>query len=274
MNVVTTAGVFMQLEILKSTISDNWFYLVHDNETATLIDPVDAATAIAAVNESGVRLEWVVNTHFHPDHTGGNDAVFEAFPSAQLCAGPDHSMIGGRRSVDRVLGHGDELNVGSVRFEILETPGHTAGHISLQVDEHLFSGDTVFVGGAGNCRFGGDPSVLFRTFRDVISALPAHTVFYPGHDYARRNIEFALSLQPEQADAKEMLGEVERHDGGVFLTTLEIERRYNPFFRSADPALQDAVKSQHADLWREERTQSEDDAEATFRSIRALRNNW
>ena len=261
----------MQLEILKSTVSDNWFYLVHDGEVATLIDPIDASTAIEAVRASGARLDWVVNTHFHWDHTGGNDAVFAEFGDAKLCAGPDHSQIDG---VDHVVGHGDTFTVGLVAFDVLETPGHTAGHISLHVGDNLFSGDTIFVGGAGNCRFGGDPSVLFRTFRDVLGPLPPNTTFYPGHDYAKRNIEFALSLQPGHGAAEKMLERVNSHGDGVFLSTLEMERRYNPFFRADDDSLQNALQEQHGDLWRTERQQSDDDAEATFRTTRALRNNW
>lgn len=264
----------MNIEILASTVSDNFFYLVTDGELAVLIDPIDARTAIEAVERSGCRLAWVVNTHFHPDHVGGNDAVFERFGDAKLCAGPDHVRIDGAHPVDLVLGHGDTLDVGQIHFRILETPGHTAGHISLLVDGHLFSGDTIFVGGAGNCRFGGDPTTLFRTYRDILGALPAETRFYPGHDYARRNLEFALSLEPGRAEPTTMLGRLDDADEPLLVTTLGEEAHYNPFFRADDAALQQALRTTHGDLWAAERSDSDDDAEATFRTTRALRNSW
>lgn len=264
----------MQIEVLESTVSDNFFYLVHDQGVGVLIDPIDAKTAIAAVESTGVKLAWVVNTHFHPDHTGGNDAVFARFQDAKLCAGPDHELIGGTRSVDHVVTDGEVWTVGELAFDVLETPGHTAGHVALRAGDHLFSGDTIFVGGAGHCRFGGDPGALYRTFRDVLASLPDDIVFYPGHDYARRNIEFALSIEPDRAATRAMLARVDAHDSRPFLASLGMERAYNPFFRAHEPALREALQGGHGALFDEQRALSEDDDEATFRTVRALRNTW
>jgi len=264
----------MQVETLKSNVSDNFFYLVHDGAIGVLIDPIDSATAIAAVEAAGVDLEWVVNTHFHPDHVGGNDAVLDHFADAKLCAGADHEMISGKHPIDRVLEAGVPFEVGTFGFDILDTPGHTAGHISLLSGGHLFSGDVIFVGGAGNCRFGGDPGVLFRTYRDVLAALPDATKFYPGHDYSMRNIEFALSIEPNRDETRHMLELARKATRAPVLTTLGEEREYNPFFRFDDPALQAALQSQHAGLWSDQRALSESDDEAAFRTARALRNSW
>lgn len=265
----------MQIETLASTISDNYFYLIHDGEVGALVDPIDSDTAIAAVERAGVRLEWLINTHFHPDHVGGNDAVLAHFPDTRLCAGPDHVRISSARPFDLVLGHGDALAFGSLQLDVLEVPGHTAGHIALHSGLDLFSGDTIFVAGCGHCRFGGDPAALFRTFRDVIAGLPDETRFYPGHDYAARNLEFAISLEPNRAPATAKLAEVRAADAPrPALTTLGSERQYNPFFRAGDPALREALLARHADVWNAERAVSADDDEATFRAVRTLRNSW
>ncbi len=265
----------MNVEILQSTISDNFFYLVSDGERAALIDPVDAATALERLDRGDVELQWVVNTHFHHDHVAGDDEVLDAFEDARLVAGADAERIDVRHDVDRVLHGGDRLSVGSLQLQVFDTPGHTPGHISLLGDGHLFSGDTIFVGGAGNCRFGGDPGVLFQTYRDVLSELDDDVTFYPGHDYAKRNVEFALSLQPDHGPSGEMLARLESHDSDqIFLTTLGEERQYNPFFRWNDEELRRALRDGHSETWERERSRSSDEDEATFRTIRSLRNEW
>ena len=262
----------MNIEILASNFGDNYFYLVHDGSDALLIDPVDAQTAIAAVEASGCTLQTVVNTHWHPDHVAGNDAVVARFPEATLVAGPDHERIAG--DFDRVLADADDLVVGAMSLRVWEAPGHTEGHIVLSADDHLFSGDVIFVCGAGHCKFGGDPGVLYRTYRDVLNQFGDNVTFYPGHDYAKRNFEFALSLQPDHEAARAALA---AYSGATpHLATLGQERRYSPFFRAVagDPELQDALESQHPALWAEEQNHSEDARETAFRVVRMLRNNW
>lgn len=265
----------MNVEILQSTVSDNFFYVIADDAgRAAVVDPVDAATAVAFVKQRGLDLQWVVNTHFHHDHVAGDDAVLDAFPDARLIAGPDASQIDVEHPFDRVLAGGDTFSIGEAEARVLDTPGHTPGHVSVLVGTHLFSGDTIFVGGAGNCRFGGDPGVLFRTFRDVLSGLGDEIRFYPGHDYSRRNIEFALSIEPEHGGAREMLERSERSESGIFLTTLGEERTYNPFFRFGDTELREALEIRHPRTLAAQREQSESDEEAVFRTVRELRNHW
>lgn len=266
----------MNVEILKSTISDNFFYLVSDDEgRAALIDPVDAATALERLRRGDLKLQWVVNTHFHHDHVAGDDDVLDEFSDARLVAGSDAARIDVEHDVSEVLASGDVLPVGDLELQVFDTPGHTPGHISLYGGDRLFSGDTVFVGGAGNCRFGGDPGVLFGTYRDVLTEFDDDVTFYPGHDYARRNVEFALSLQPDHPASRAMLDRIDSSDDEeLFLTTLGEERQYNPFFRWDDVELREALQSGHESTWEAERSHSDDDDEATFRTIRALRNDW
>lgn len=274
----------MNLEIISSDVSDNFFCLLADDDgTAALVDPVDGDQAVERVEHHGFELEYLINTHFHPDHVGGNQTVLEAFPEAMVIAGVGDAQVideqfdgPDQRGVDVAVDGGDVVRVGDIELEVLETPGHTPGHVSFRYEHHLFSGDSIFVGGAGNCRFGGDPGVLFETFRDVLRELPPETVFYPGHDYAVRNAEFLLSIEPEHPETQSVLKEAKKasDEGRLMKTTLGRERAYNAFMRFDDPELKAALESRFEGELDEARAKSESDDEAVFRCVRSLRNDW
>ncbi len=274
----------MNLEILKSNVGDNFFCLIADEEgRAALIDPIDGEQAVERVRRRNFELVYVINTHFHPDHVGGNTEVLEAFPDARVVTGEGDAeaidaqfVPDGKRGVDETVTNGDVVDVGEIDLAVIETPGHTPGHISLHFEHHLFSGDTIFVGGAGNCRFGGDPGALFRTFRDVLRGLPPETVFYPGHDYSIRNAEFLLSLEPEHRETQSVLEEAKRarEAGRLMKTTLGRERAYNAFLRYDDERLHQILADEHSERLEAERQKSSSDDEAVFRCVRSLRNEW
>ncbi len=269
----------MNVDIIASDLSDNFFYVIADTTgRAALVDPVDGDQAVAFVEARGLELRWVINTHFHHDHIGGNDAVFARFAAARLVAGRrDAERIEAQQTheVDRRVGGGDVIEVGDVRLDVLDTPGHTPGHISLAGGGHVFSGDTVFVGGAGNCNFGGDPGVLFETFRDVLCQPSDDDVFYPGHDYSVRNLEFVLFLDPHNARAQSLLEQARGTPADdIFLTTFGEERAYNPFFRYDDAALAERVAGEHPQIFERELQRSATREEAVFRTVRELRNRW
>ncbi len=272
----------MNLEIIRSTVGDNYFFLIADDRgKATLIDPVDGALAVERVRQAGLELVSIINTHFHPDHVAGNPEVLQAFPEAVVIAGAVDSdaieaQFSDGRGVDQRVVGGDSIEVGSISFDVLETPGHTPGHISVRWGKHLFSGDTIFVGGAGNCRYGGDPKALFETFRDVLHNLPGETIFYPGHDYSVRNAEFLLSIEPEHKETQAVLEEAKAalQEGRLMTTTLGREKLYNGFMRFGDSSVSEALQSGYRELLEQARSVSESEEEAVFRSLRSLRNEW
>lgn len=269
----------MNVEAIASDYSDNFFYLISDDAgQAALVDPIDGEKAVAYLEDNGLELRWVINTHFHHDHIGGNDTVFARFGRAELVAGSrDAERIEAQQSrgVDRRVAGGDVVTVGEARLTVLDTPGHTPGHISLLGEGHLFSGDTIFVGGAGNCKFGGDPGVLYLTFANVLSTLDDDVVFYPGHDYSVRNLEFVLSLEADNTRASRLVEQARQtKDDKIFLTTLGDERAYNPFCRYDDASLAERVASKHPETFEQEQQRSASRAEALFRTVRELRNRW
>ena len=272
----------LNVEVLRSRVGDNFFYLIDDDHgVMALIDPVDGELAVEKVQERDGELVAIINTHFHPDHVAGNPAVKAAFPEAKVIAPVDEvEEIEGQfpkgPGVDRGVCGGDQVSVGRLHLDVIDTPGHTGGHISLRLGEHLFSGDTIFVAGAGNCRFGGDPGELYRTFKEVLTHLPGESIIYPGHDYSVRNAEFVLSIEPEQEEAKKVLEEAQAAQaaGRLMTNRLSRERMYNPFFRTDDPVLQQALVARYPEELEAARAESENEEEAIFRCVRSLRNRW
>ena len=186
----------------------NYNYLIAcpDTGEALAIDPLDHGKCLAAAKKNGWRITQILNTHEHHDHTGGNAAVVEA-TGAKVIA---HHKAGGKiAGVDRGVKAGDIIKVGKrVELECLDTPGHTFCHICLRshTDQPaLFSGDTLFNAGAGNCHNGGDPGAMYETFAQQLESLPDNTQLYPGHDYIENNLKFTLSREPDNAAAKALL---------------------------------------------------------------------
>ena len=263
----------MIIDVIKSTKGDNYFCLLaaDNGQDGLLIDPVDADAALARVNTLGVTVTRVVNTHWHPDHTAGNAQVIAATGAKLLVPRGEENLIQGDHSA---IGQGDSLTVGDQTLQVLATPGHTQGHISLYTPGHLFCGDTIFVGGAGNCRFGGDPHTLFQSFQGVLSTLPDQTLIYPGHDYSVRNLEFCLHLEPNNQAATDLL-EHARHkksNGGFVQTTLAQEKACSPFWHWDNEALQGHLSQNHPEAWAQGADLNL--AARTFVAVRALRNSW
>ena len=250
----------------------NFNYLIACPETgeALAIDPLDHGKCLAKAKANGWRITQILNTHEHHDHTGGNAAVVAA-TGARLIA---HARAGGRiDGMDRGVVAGDVIKVGqTVELECLDTPGHTMCHICLRshTDQPaLFSGDTLFNAGAGNCHNGGDPAALYQTFVDQLAKLPEDTLVYPGHDYIENNLKFTLAREPDNEEAKARLPrETERDPATSATTTLAEEKRFNTFFRLGSKSLIARLRDDFPDL------PESPDPKTVFLKLRELRNRW
>lgn len=250
----------------------NFNYLVACPETgeALAVDPLDFQRCLATAKTRGWHIRQVLNTHEHGDHTGGNKGIVAATGATVIA----HENAGRRiPGVDRGVGAGDVIRVGkTVELECLDTPGHTMCHICLLSHTEqpaLFSGDTLFNAGAGNCHNGGHPAELYRTFDQQLSKLGDDTLLYPGHDYLVNNLQFTLDREPDNEVANEMLARLKNHDPSAApITTLALERDINVFFRLAKPAVIAKLKESFPAL-------GEDPSEeAVFLKLRELRNSW
>jgi hydroxyacylglutathione hydrolase len=175
--------------------------------------------------------------------------------------------------VDRGLAAGDVIRVGrSVELECLDTPGHTMSHVCLLAHADspaLFSGDTLFNAGVGNCHNGGDPALLYETCARQLARLPATTRVHPGHDYLENNLRFTLSVEPGNAAASQWLARttgVEAEARPVL--SLAEELSINAFFRLGEPALVEGLRARHAGL------AARPAPREVFLALRELRNRW
>jgi hydroxyacylglutathione hydrolase len=250
----------------------NFNYLVAcpDTGEALAIDPLDAGKTLAAAKANGWRITQILNTHEHHDHTGGNAAVVAA-TGAKLIA--HHRARGLIAGVDRGVKAGDVIKVGKrIELECLDTPGHTMCHICLRshTDQPaLFSGDTLFNAGAGNCHNGGDPATLYATFADQLAKLPDDTRVYPGHDYIENNLKFTLAREPDNLAAQALLPQVMGQDPATsVVTSLAQEKTFNTFLRLSSDSVIATLRQSFPEL------PEQPDAKTVFVKLRELRNRW
>jgi hydroxyacylglutathione hydrolase len=228
-------GRVVMLEIVPvPAFSDNYLWLVHDSESGetAVVDPGDAAPVLAEADRRGWRIGQVWNTHWHPDHTGGNLAIKEA--SGARISGPASEDIPG---LDVALAEGDTVRLGGHVGRVIAVAGHTLGHIALIFDDDkvAFVGDTLFAMGCGRL-FEGTPQQMFSSLRRL-SSLPDETRLYCAHEYTLSNAKFARHAEPGNQAIADRLTQVEgmRSNGKITVpTTVVEERATNPFVRSTD----------------------------------------
>lgn len=211
--------------------SDNYLWLLARDGRAAIVDPGDAQPVLRALAERQLKLDAILVTHHHGDHTGG---VMRLRETGARVYGPRAERIDG---IDVALAGGDRIVVLGVTFDVLEVPGHTAGHIAYVAatlaSPAVFCGDTMFACGCGRL-FEGTPAQMLASL-DALAALPATTRVYCAHEYTLANIRFALAVEPGnealQQRARDAAALRERGEPTV-PSTVELERATNPFLRS------------------------------------------
>lgn len=248
----------------------NYLIVCPENGEALAIDPLAHQMCLDICKKKGWEITQVLNTHEHFDHTGGNQGIVDATGARVLAHKNAKDSIPG---MDRGLSAGDVIKVGrSVELLALDTPGHTMCHICLlsKTDAPgLFSGDTLFNAGAGNCHHGGHPEELYDTFVQQLAELDDSTRIYPGHDYLNNNLGFTLDREPDNAKASALLEQTKtQNPAHALITTLAQEKEINTFFRLRSPTVIARIRQAFPDL------PENPDAKTVFVKLRELRNNW
>ena len=222
-------------------LTDNFGVLVHDPATGATaaIDVPEAAPVLKALDERGWTLTDILVTHRHGDHVQGIPEVKHRFPKARVLAPAgeaDRVPL-----VDATVREGDVARVGSLQARVIETPGHTIGHIVyfFEAEKLLFAGDTLFSIGCG--RVNEAPMAVMWDSLLKIAALPEDTAIYCGHEYTLANAQFALTIEPGNARLIDHMKTVEalRAKGAASLpSTLGLELAINPFLRAERPEVQ------------------------------------
>jgi hydroxyacylglutathione hydrolase len=215
-------------------LSDNYVWLVHDPASGetVVIDPAEAAPVLAAADQRGWRIGQIWNTHWHPDHTGGNAEIKGATGAVVTGPAAEADRI---PTLDRQVREGDTVRLGAIEAQVLEVPAHTAGHIAyhLPSEEIAFVGDTLFAMGCGRL-FEGDAEQMHANLQRL-AALPPGTHIYCAHEYTLGNARFAATAEPDNAAIRARLAEVERMRAAgepTVPTTIALERSTNPFMRA------------------------------------------
>jgi hydroxyacylglutathione hydrolase len=235
----------MTLDVrLFPCLTDNYGLLVRDRDSGRVatIDTPDADAILAELERSGWgRLDLILNTHWHPDHTQGN-ARLKAETACEI-VGPEE--VRRAAPIDRVVAGGDTVMLGETALEVTDTPGHTLGHIVYRspADAQAFVGDVLFNLGCGRL-FEGTPAQMWNSLQ-TLAAWPDDTVVWCAHEYTAANARFALSVddRPEMAArAAEIFAMRERGEATV-PTTIGAEKVFNPFLRAGDAETFAAVRA-------------------------------
>ncbi|AKH41272.1 hydroxyacylglutathione hydrolase [Altererythrobacter atlanticus] len=221
-------------------LSDNYGYLLHDpasGETAC-IDTPDADAYLREAEAKGWRITQIWNTHWHPDHAGGNEAIKEATGCTITAPATDAAKIAG---IDREVSGGDTLRLGEWQVRVIDVGGHTMGHVAYYLPEAgiAFVGDALFALGCGRMFEGTAPQFWASLTR--LKDLPAETTLYCAHEYTQANARFALHADPDNAELQDYAAEVaQKRAKGVPTVPMTLARELvtNPFLRADDPAIQ------------------------------------
>lgn len=240
----------MPLQIHQfACLNDNYSWLVHEPEAnvTAVVDTPEVPAILRALDETGWSLTHILNTHWHPDHAGGNEEL-KAKTGCQII-GPraEAKRIPG---IERQVGDGDEVKFGNATAKVFDVPGHTAGHIAywFAQDKVAFVGDTLFALGCGRL-FEGTAQQMWTSLQKLM-VLPPETKVYCAHEYTQSNARFALSVDPDNADLVARAKEIDAMRAKGIPTvpsSIGLELATNPFLRPTSPSLQRTLDMVGAD---------------------------
>lgn len=225
----------MHNEIITLLIPpDNFSYLIISGDQTAAIDPSSAKPVLEELRKRNRRLNIILSTHFHSDHTGGN---------RELKAAENCGIIGGDPRIpliDHIALDNENINIGELSVKVLSVEGHTKHQVAYYIESEraVFTGDTMFGAGCGRV-FEGSAQKMYQSLMRL-AQLPDNTLVYPGHEYTRENLRFAVEIEPENGEIVSRLEAVnELRNKGMFTvpSTILIEKQTNPFLRCDSKAI-------------------------------------
>ena len=237
----------MKIEIIPC-LNDNYSYLIHDeiSNTVSIVDPSEFMPCEKIISKNYQKLDFILNTHHHYDHVGGNEELKKKYNSKVLGFENDKNRI---PQIDTVLKDNQEFKIGTLNFTTIFIPGHTRGHVAFYFKKErvVFSGDTLFSLGCGRV-FEGTYKQMFQSL-NKLKNLPGETKVYCGHEYTFKNLEFCLKFNPNNDFLKKKKNDIKlslKNKKPTIPSTIADEIKANIFFRVNDPDVKKAINLENS----------------------------
>ena len=237
----------MKIEIIPC-LNDNYSYLIHDeiSNTVAIVDPSEFIPCDTIISKNYKKLDFILNTHHHYDHVGGNEELKKKYNSKVLGFENDKNRI---PCIDTVLKDNQEFKIGTLNFTTIFIPGHTRGHVAFYFKKErvVFTGDTLFSLGCGRV-FEGTYKQMFQSL-NKLKNLPGETKVYCGHEYTFKNLEFCLKFNPNNDFLKKKKNDIKlslKNKKPTIPSTIADEIKANIFFRVNDPDVKKAINLENS----------------------------
>ena len=237
----------MKIEIIPC-LNDNYSYLIHDeiSNTVAIVDPSEFIPCDTIISKNYKKLDFILNTHHHYDHVGGNEELKKKYNSKVLGFENDKNRI---PQINTVLKDNQEFKIGTLNFTTIFIPGHTRGHVAFYFKKErvVFSGDTLFSLGCGRV-FEGTYKQMFQSL-NKLKNLPGETKVYCGHEYTFKNLEFCLKFNPNNDFLKKKKDNIKlslKNKKPTIPSTIADEIKANIFFRVNDPDVKKAINLENS----------------------------
>ena len=237
----------MNIDIIPC-LNDNYSYLIHDenSNSVTIIDPSEFEQCDKIISKKYKKLDFILNTHHHYDHVGGNEKLKKKYNSSILAFESDKNRIPG---INKFLKDNQQFKIGNLNFLVIFIPGHTSGHIAfyLEKEKVVFTGDTLFSLGCGRV-FEGTYEQMFQSLIKLRN-LPIETKIYCGHEYTYQNLEFCLKYNPNNIllkKRKNIIMQNLKNKRPTVPSTIGDEIQTNIFFKYDDQDVKKAIKLENS----------------------------